>query len=360
MNRATQPLATLWYTRCPVPTGLGIAVQKGWLQHAFAAYHIETKSIRESNLKDIRNSHFNHSLPSSVRHGGSIPAIWAYSSGQKTKVIGLSWADEIQLLLTRYDSGIKTLTDLKAKRFGLPNHHDALIDFSRAQALRGLENALKTVDLTVQDVELVDCIRTDILTAQHVALQNASELTQSESAPLELSQQNRSAIADVNQLHASAEIVALLKGEVDAIFLKGAHAAQIAYDFALHTIVDIGSHPDPLLRANNGTPRTLTVDEDLLTQHPEQVQSIVDSVLKAEHWAHAHASDTYRYLAKECNTSEHWVHVAYGAQAHLKLRTNFDETSILALEDFSAFLYRWKFIPNPIDVREWLAQNIQI
>ena len=32
----------------------------------------------------------------------------------KTKVIGLSWADEVQLLLTRYDSNIKTVADLKA------------------------------------------------------------------------------------------------------------------------------------------------------------------------------------------------------------------------------------------------------
>ena len=24
-------LETLWYTRCPVPTGLGIAIQQGWL-----------------------------------------------------------------------------------------------------------------------------------------------------------------------------------------------------------------------------------------------------------------------------------------------------------------------------------------
>ena len=33
----TQPLDTLWYTRCPVPTGLGIAVQKGWLQDTVGA-----------------------------------------------------------------------------------------------------------------------------------------------------------------------------------------------------------------------------------------------------------------------------------------------------------------------------------
>jgi hypothetical protein len=28
-------LDTLWYTRCPVPTGLGIALQKGWLEESF-------------------------------------------------------------------------------------------------------------------------------------------------------------------------------------------------------------------------------------------------------------------------------------------------------------------------------------
>lgn len=31
----TQPLNTLWYTRCPVPTGLGISIQKGWLKEKF-------------------------------------------------------------------------------------------------------------------------------------------------------------------------------------------------------------------------------------------------------------------------------------------------------------------------------------
>ncbi|OTG84144.1 monooxygenase [Acinetobacter sp. ANC 4558] len=341
-------LKTLWYTRCPVPTGLGIAIQKGWLKNKFSEQDIEIKSIRESNSKDVRNSHFNHTLENSVRHGGSIPAIWAYSSGQKTKVIGLSWADEIQLLLTRYDTGIKNVSDLKGKRFGLPHNQDALIDFSRAQAIRGLENALKTVGLEVADLELVDTIRQDIVEAQQ-----QQYLHQDGPA---------TGLGDRNKQNASAEIVALLKGDVDAIFLKGAHAAQVAHDFALHTIIDIGSHPDPILRSNNGTPRTLTVDESFLLNYPEQAQTIVESVLEAEQWSHLHASDTHRYLAKECNSSEQWIHLAYGENAHLKLNTNFDETSVLALQDLSDFLYRWKFIPKQIDVKEWLApeayQNI--
>jgi 2'-hydroxybiphenyl-2-sulfinate desulfinase len=40
------------------------------------------------------------------------------------------------------------------------------------------------------------------------------------------------------------------------------------------------------------------------------------------------------------------------------LNTNFDETSILALQDLSDFLYRWKFIPNPINVKDWLAPEL--
>ncbi|MDN8347065.1 ABC transporter substrate-binding protein, partial [Acinetobacter baumannii] len=36
------------------------------------------------------------------------------------------------------------------------------------------------------------------------------------------------------------------------------------------------------------------------------------------------------------------------------------ETSIVALQDLSDFLYRWNFIPAQINVREWLAQDISI
>ncbi|NNG81618.1 ABC transporter substrate-binding protein [Acinetobacter sp. ANC 5378] len=343
-TKNSSPLSTVWYTRCPVPTGLGIAIQKGWLQKKFEADQIEIKSLRESNSKDIRNSHFNHNLQNSVRHGGSIPAIWAYSLQQNTKVIGLSWADEAQLLLTRHDSGIKTPADLKGKRFGLPHNQDALIDFSRAQAIRGLENSLKTVGLTVDAVDLVNTQRKDIIRAKEQQLLSDSS--------------DSSFYGARNPLNASAELVALLTGEVDTIFLKGALAVQIAQDFALHTIIDIGAHPDPILRSNNGTPRTLTVDRDFLQQHPEQVKHIVSSVLEAEQWSHQHPQETLQYLAQECHSADKWIPIAYGEDAHLKLNTNFDETSILALQDLSDFLYRWKFIPNPINVKEWLAPGL--
>ncbi|NVZ86497.1 MULTISPECIES: ABC transporter substrate-binding protein [Pseudomonas] len=331
----TQPLDTLWYTRCPVPTGLGIAVQKGWLQATVGALGTEVQSLRESDDKAVRESHFDHTLRNSVRHGGNIPAIWARAQGRETRVIGLSWADEVQLILTRQDSGIKTVKDLKGRTFGLPDWAGAQIDFTRAQALRGLENALSLEGLKVGDVKLKNFRYGGTFSDTPVRSIAGTPVTQ------KVTERN-------------LELIGLLQGEVDAIFLKGAHAAQQAHDFGLHTVIDTGSHPDPLIRSNNGTPRTLAVDLNLLENHFDVASGILDSVLRAEQWAHTHPEETRRYLAQETNSSEYWVTAAYGNDAHLRLRTGLDEQAIAALQDFTHFLHRWRFIPNSFDVREWI------
>ena len=55
MNKALNPDMpggrspwTIWYTRCPVPTAAGIAIQKGWLKDTFAAEGIAVRSMRHS------------------------------------------------------------------------------------------------------------------------------------------------------------------------------------------------------------------------------------------------------------------------------------------------------------------------
>ena len=50
------------------------------------------------------------------------------------------------------------------------------------------------------------------------------------------------------------ELIGLLRGDIDAILLKGAAALQLAHEFGLRVVIDTGSHPDPLIRSNNGTP----------------------------------------------------------------------------------------------------------
>jgi ABC-type nitrate/sulfonate/bicarbonate transport system substrate-binding protein len=78
-------------------------------------------SIREADDSATHESHFGHTVRNSVCHGGSIPAIGARALGRDTRVIGLSWADEVQLILTLPESGIRSVRDLKGRRFGLPN-----------------------------------------------------------------------------------------------------------------------------------------------------------------------------------------------------------------------------------------------
>ncbi|TFW22898.1 ABC transporter substrate-binding protein [Duganella callida] len=331
----SNPLDTLWYTRCPVPTGLGIAVQQGWLEQAFSAQSTAIRSLRESNDEAVRESHFDHTLQNSVRHGGNIPALWARADGRDTRVLGLSWADETQRILVLPDSDIKTVRDLKGRRFGLPLWRKAQIDFARAQALRGLENALRLDGLHVHDVTLFDY-----------------EIGVSQSArPAE---QLGGAHVFSGGHAQNPELLGLLRREVDAIFLKGAHAAQVAQQFGLRTVIDTGAHPDPLIRANNGTPRTLTVDANLLDQHFGAAVTIVEQVLRAEGWAQQHPDDTRRFLARETNSSEFFVAKAYGEDAHLKLRTDLSAHSIAGLQDFADFLHRWQFLPAAVDVRGWI------
>jgi ABC-type nitrate/sulfonate/bicarbonate transport system substrate-binding protein len=338
----TKALDTLWYTRCPVPTGLGIAVQKGWLSDSFSSQCTKIESLRESDDQAVRESHFDHTLQNSVRHGGNIPAIWARSVGRETRVIGLSWADETQQILTLPDSGIKTVKDLKGRKVGLPKWPKAQIDFSRAHALRGLENALKLDGLSVADVEIVDYVR---------------GVTQSEAPAVRVAGTQLFSGRGQGNNPNHNELVGLLRREVDAIFLKGAQAAQAAAQFNLVTVIDTGVHPEPLIRANNGTPRTLTVDLNLIENHFDAATLIVEQVLRAETWAHVHPDETRRFLARETNSSEYYVAVAYGENAHERLRTDFSKQNVEGIQDFIHFLHRWNFIPNVVNIEQWIDRR---
>ncbi|WP_085616914.1 MULTISPECIES: ABC transporter substrate-binding protein [unclassified Pseudomonas] len=331
------PLDTLWYTHSPVPTGLGIAVESGRLARAFQPQGTRIQALRESSDREVREAHFDHHLRNSVRHGGNIPAIWARASGRDTRVLGLSWSDEVQLIVTTADSPVRGIRDLRNRRFGVPKWANVQIDFTRAQAIRGLENALRLEGLSPHDVELVDYPYGGTYSDDPVRHVHGAQV----SLGNRVRQRNN-------------ELIGLLRGDIDAIFLKGAHGLHMADEFGLRVVVDVGSHPDPFVRANIGTPRTLTVDQHLLDQHYDAAVLILDSVLRAEQWAWAHPEDTRRFLARELNTSEYWVAAAYGEDAHLRLRTNLAERSIEALQDLTDFLERWGFIPRRFDVRQWV------
>jgi ABC-type nitrate/sulfonate/bicarbonate transport system substrate-binding protein len=44
-------------------------------------------------------------------------------------VLGLSWSDEVRLILTTEESGVRSIRDLKNRRFGIPKWANVQIDF---------------------------------------------------------------------------------------------------------------------------------------------------------------------------------------------------------------------------------------
>src|SRR6187551_3856983 len=145
-------ISEIWYTRCGVPTPVGLAVQLGFLQEAFAKEGVTLKSLRDDPDPVIRNSHFDHHLAYSFRHGGNVPPIRARSEGTRTRLVGITWTDEFQALLVAPASDIHTIADLKGRRFGVARRSDGIVDFMAATALKGLVSGLSLGGLTHRDV----------------------------------------------------------------------------------------------------------------------------------------------------------------------------------------------------------------
>jgi len=319
---------TLWYTRCPVPTPLGVAARLGWIDSEFKPDGISIRTLQDESDPKLRESHFDHHLENSFRQGGNIPAIWARSRGQDTRVVGLTWTDESQLILTKANSPVHGVRDLKGKRLGVATRPNDSIDFWKATTIRAYLAALATQGLSVKDVELV-----------------------------ELPRESRSSVGrgwgDEN-LSESVEATALASGTVDVIYHKGSRAFELADAIGARVVYDLGEHPDPKVRINNGSPRTLTVDRGLIDRDLSLVVRLVKKVVLAGRWAEANRIETLHYIAQETRSSESAVLRGYGKDVHHHLHTDLSEASIDALTDFTRFLAEWKFIPSNFDVRSWI------
>lgn len=324
---ANTALRQIWYTRCPVPTPLGLAAQLGWFNQEFGADGIQISTLQETEDAATRESHYDHHLLNSFRQGGNVPPIWARSNGRETRVIGLNWVDESQAILSLPGSGIRTPGDLQGRRLALPKHRNS-IDHSRASALRGFIVTLEQAGIDPESVEFVD-IEYDTATR----------------APL-LSNGQRGAYR--------REVLALTEKHVDAIFVKGSRGIEVIEELKAQVVFDLRDHPNPLVRANNGAPRPVTVDLHLLQTRPDVVSRFLKRIVDVGAWAAAHPAETVAYVARETGSRESDVRRAYGADLHLRQVTDLNPSSIDALEVYKNFLLRWGFLTQDFDVRAWI------
>lgn len=321
----SQALAELWYTRCPVPTASGIALELGWLAKEFHRTGITLSSLRESADSEVRLAHFSHGLPGLFREGGNIPAIWARSRGQETSVVALTWVDEYQAILARPDSGIRAPPDLRGARIGLPRQSGQRVDFARAMALRGIVSALSLGGLTTDDVTLVD-----VMSAQAVFGDER------------------------NRNFHKLEVEALSSGRVDAIYVKGATGRSNARERQLSTVVDLGQHPELLVRVNNGSPRPVTVDRRTALERPDLVARYLSVLIRAADWATDHPVEVTAIVANEVDQTRDDVRTAYGPILNLSFGLDLSPQRRAALQLQKDFLLHWGFIADDFAVNSWI------
>jgi ABC-type nitrate/sulfonate/bicarbonate transport system substrate-binding protein len=326
-------ITELWYTRCPVPTPVGLAAQLGFLDADFAAAGVRLRPILDAPDRSVRESHFSHSLPWSFRHGGNVPPIRARSEGRDTRLVGITWTDEFQALVTRAESGIESVADLRGRRFGLPRRPEGIVDFHRATALKGLAAGLSLGGLTPTDVEIVDLVAAeDVLVAPG----------------------DPSLFGLKRRLPYATEVAALLRGEADAIYLKGAQGVTVANLFGLREVASFGFHADPAVRINSGTPRVLTVDARLADERPDLVARLIGAIRRAGAWAEAHPDEARRFVAVETDVSEEAVAAANGPDLHRRLGLSLDPDEVRAVASYKDFLRDHGFLAADFDVGEWI------
>ncbi|SHN29282.1 ABC transporter substrate-binding protein [Actinacidiphila paucisporea] len=322
-------LDTVWLTRCPVPTASGIAYRQGWLAEEFGREGVAVAELRDAGPQSA-GRHLDHGLPGLFREGGSIPALTARAAGAPTRLIGLTWIEERQVILVRPDSGITGAAALAGRRAALPVHGpEPGAGVMRAMALHGFRGALGLAGLGLDAVDFVE-----------VPDARDREPGWTVNGPL---------------TRPWTGIEALARGEVDAVYAKGPAALDHAVLAGAVIGVDLDDHPDPACRVNNGTPRPITVHERTLAEHPWAVALFLAQTLRAATWAADHRDDVLRLLAVESGGSAQAAARAHRGDFHRRLRPDLSETRLQLLDRQKEFLVSHGFVPRDFPLADWIA-----
>lgn len=317
----TQP-TDIWYTRCGGATASTIAIQEKFLQDEFSGEDTVLHALQETQDRAIRESHFDHSIPSMFREGGNIPPIWARAKGVDTVVVGISWVDEFQSIVARADGEIRNLADLKGKRLAVPLYEGITIDFQRGANFHGLANGLALAGLTRNDVTFVDIVIPE----------------------------------GQRQASGTAEIEALFDGRADVVFLRQSSGLTLFREHreSLRELVRLTDEPNPLHRINNGTPRPVTVHRSFLDQHRDIVVRYLGALLRAAEWAEANPAGALEALTREDGRSTSEIIAATFPRYATSLRPRLTQDYIDGLAAQKDFLLEWGFLAKDFDIAAWI------
>lgn len=323
---ATPALDRIWYTRCPVPTASGLAYNLGWLTNAYAAEGLDVGVLQDAG-PELARHHYDHQLVGLFREGGNVPALAARSEGAPTRLIGLTWIDEWQTILVRPDSGITGPADLAGRRVALPGWAESrAASHPRAMALHGIKGALSLAGLTLDDVTFVEV-----------------------PAPARRTGGGRTSSSHWTGLSA------LAAGTVDAVYVKGAKAAEEAKQTGAVVGIDLDAAPDKRARVNNGTPRPITVHEQILRDRPDLVIRFLAESLRAADWAADNLDGVREILQRETRSGAAGVATAYRSGFHRSLHPELSAERVALIGLQKEFLLIHGFLAADFDIDAWVA-----
>ncbi len=328
---------TLWYTRCPVPTASGIAFQRNMFGELFAGTDYAVRNISELP-KDRWDTHFNHALDASFREGGGSPPIWARANGASTRLLAITFMEEVLGIYVRADDPAQGMPDLAGRRCALPVWPKLIFNFFRFAAEKGFHSALKVHDMDETDVKFVDVVESD----------DPHRIINSDFA---------SGRPRDNRSYYHAQLTALLQGRADAIFAKGGEVAQLEREAhgRIRRLYDVAASPTIADRVNNSTPRLLTVSASLVRDHPEAVVRYVQTLVRAARWGEEHPGEAAQAIAAEAGIAAEDIGACFEPRYPAKLMPSLDADLLNALAVMKSFLLQRGYVGRDFAVDEWLA-----
>ncbi len=328
---------TLWFTRCPVPTATGLAYRLGWLEQEFKPDGIEIKTLQEVG-GELARHHYDHQLPNLVREGGNLLALPARAQGAPSRLVGLTWIDEAQSIVVRPDSDIRTPAQLKGKRLALPAFRQADLDgntrgrsIARGMSIAGYKGALASVGLTLDDIELVE--------VRHADERNDRDGRQRPGS----------------NWHGGYD--ALERGEIDALYVKGAAAQEAVRRRGLKVGIDLDALPERRFRVNNGTPRPITVHQDLVDKHFDLLVRFLTQTLRAAEWAKTNLESVQNVLLGETRADNEGITAAYRSGFHLSLAPDLSTERVELFRHQKNFQLVHGFLDRDFDYDAWIDRR---
>lgn len=313
----------LYYTRCPAPTATGLAFGLSTLAPALRDIGIRIEALQDVVDANLKLRHFDHGITNLIREGGNIPAIWARASGAPTRLLGITWLDEFQAIVTTPETGIRSGRDLAGKRLPIPAGKFSVVDVAGASSRRGIQQGLRSAGLSFHDVKLE-------------SVEPKPRISRGENW--------------------EAELDLLAAGRVDAVWLKGAAGVRSVRERGLVEVVRIDALADPVLRVNNGTPRTLTVRQELVDSRPDLVRIYHDTVSRAYGAVGDDRARLWQTLSGETQEAPEDAEVAYVRVEADSLVPSLSANRINALQDQADFLFEFGFVPSRVDVAAWALE----